>query len=216
MITDPFELCLMCCLIRGKILALKEWFEDNKYLLKCIEHKETEQQWIGFHLNFIVKSANDIVDDIKRVESSLLRFDNLNSFIHKLIKSEINYFTEEFNNSIQPKLANIYTIDLRHVGPGNEYDSTELKKLLISMNNNLKTTDQIKEVLDVQEEVVLNIEKTTRSALMNVKTGRRRIERAKEMQTKLNKWTLCCIIIALVVIAFVVNLFIYKFISSLF
>ena len=219
MIANPLDLCLMCAQIRAKISELKKWFEDNRYLLKCIEHKEIEQKWIGFHLNYIINSSNDIIDRMNRVENSVLRLDKLDPIYQKLIESEIRYFTDEYTESIKPRLAGIRSAEQNHVLKTHEsYDLIEYKKLDASMANNENLIKEIAEYIESSGDKVTRIEDNTRSALFNVKTGRRRIERAKTTQTRINRLKIVLIVtcflitaIILIIVIFVLNLFLQLF-----
>lgn len=213
MIGNPLELCLMCAQIRAKISKLNEWFEENKYLLKCMEHKEIEQKWIGFHLNHIINSSNDIIDCMNRVENSLLKLDKLNPIYQKLIQSEIRYFTDEYSHSLKPRITSIRSAEQSHVLRTHEsYDLVEYKKLDASMANNENLIKEIADFIESSGDKVSRIEDNTRSALLNVKTGKRRIQRAMTTQTRINRLKVALIVVCLVIITLilVVVLIVFK------
>jgi len=66
------EICRNCCVIRGKILELNQFFD--KFLVESIEHKENEQKWISSYLNSIRQLSHDIVNGINQIETSVTLF----------------------------------------------------------------------------------------------------------------------------------------------
>jgi len=215
---QELDLCLTCSIIRGKILLINKWFDNNQFLVKCLQYQEHEQKWIGFSLNYIRKLANDIVDSLNKIETAVALIEKPDSHYRQLLRSEFSFFTKQWHQSIQPNLnkitkdhSNLITNSQTDHTSGT-YDLNALKKLEISMIDNEKLIKQIEEHIREPRSQVLQIEDCTRNALINVRSGRRRLARTKAMQNSINKFRICLIVCGFIIfVIFVIILLSFVF-----